>query len=467
MSFHGRAGAGMRPNPNGAPPRALAAPRLVARVPLPTASGEFDVHAFDCPSGFVYLALVRGQVSDGSGVLTRLHSECLTGDALGSLRCDCGIQLRLALRTIAAEGNGVLLYATGHEGRGIGLVPKLLAYIEQDNGADTVEANQRLGHPADSRDYAEAAAVLKALGLRSIRLLTNNPAKVEGLEGAGLPVDSMEPLATSPHTRNVGYLRTKESSLGHLRPTGDPLLREAAQAIDASQLMGRVIPKADRPYVVVKFAQTVDGRIATSTGDARWISGEAERRISHALRAACDAVLVGVGTVLLDDPQLTVRMVPGASPLRIVLDSTLRLPSDAKVLEPDARTLVVTSDRSSESRRRHLEDRSVRVPVVPAGPDGVDLEAALRVVLDEGVSSLLVEGGAKVITSLLARRLVDRIIVGIAPKIFGQGTDAVGPLGVTKVEQAIALTNRSVHVTAEDVLLAWDVVEDAHEHGRA
>ncbi|MDQ4068975.1 MAG: RibD family protein [Actinomycetota bacterium] len=246
---------------------------------------------------------------------------------------------------------------------------------------------------------------------------------------------------------------------------------EGAQAIDASQLLGRVVPKADRPYVVVKYAQTVDGRIATSTGDAKWISGEAERRISHALRAACDGVLVGIGTVLLDDPQLTVRMVPGASPLRIVLDSTLRLPDDAKVLDADAGTLIVTSDRSSPSRRLHLEGRGVRVRVVPASPEGVDLRVALRAVHDEGVSSLLVEGGAKVITSLLSRRLVDRIVVGVAPKIFGDGTDAVGPLGVTRVEHAIALTNRSVHITPDDVLLAWDVVDgtdvDFEQHGRA
>ncbi len=457
----------MRPNPNGAPLTALAAPRLVARVPLPTSSGVFDVHAFDCPSGFVYLALVRGEVTGRSGVLTRLHSECLTGDALGSLRCDCGVQLRLALRTIAAAGSGVLLYATGHEGRGIGLVPKLLAYVEQDNGADTVEANQRLGHPVDGRDYGEAAAVLKALGLRSVRLLTNNPAKVEGLERAGVPVDAVQPIATSPHARNVAYLRTKESSLGHLRPTGDPLRGEGAQALDACQLLGSVAPKADRPYVVVKYAQTVDGRIATSTGDAKWISGEAERRISHALRAACDGVLVGIGTVLLDDPQLTVRMVPGASPLRIVLDSTLRLPDDAKVLDPDAGTLIVTSGRSSPARRLHLEGRNVRVRAVPASPEGVDLQEALRVVLDEGVSSLLVEGGARVITSLLSRRLVDRIVVGVAPKIFGHGTEAVGPLGVTRVAEAITLVNRSVHITPDDVLLAWDVVDDADEHGRS
>lgn len=419
--------------------------------------GTFDVRAFECRSGFVYLALVQGDVAGAAGVLTRLHSECLTGDALGSLRCDCGVQLRLALRAIAAAGCGVLVYATGHEGRGIGLVDKLLAYVEQDNGADTLEANLRLGHAVDSRDYGDAGAVLQALGLRSVRLLTNNPRKVEGLEAAGVAVDSIVPIATAPHARNLGYLRTKERALGHLRPTGPPIGGDLVQTVDASRLLGTVAPRPDRPYVLLKYAQTLDGRIATATGDARWISGEDERRISHSLRAGCDAVLVGIGTVFADDPQLTVRMVPGASPIRVVLDSTLRVPAGAKVLDPDAPTVIVTTERSDPAARRRLEDRLARVLVVPEGPGGVDLGAALTALRGEGIASVLVEGGARVITSLLAGGFVDRLVVGVAPTIIGQGTEAVGPLGVAKVADGIRLTNRCVHMMADDILLAWDV----------
>jgi GTP cyclohydrolase II len=435
-------------------------PRRLVTVPLPTSAGVFEAQAFECASGSVYLALVKGNLDGGHEVATRVHSECLTGDALGSLRCDCGVQLQLGLRAIAAAGRGVLVYATGHEGRGIGLVNKLRSYAEQDRGADTLDANLALGLAVDAREYTDAAAVLQALGVRSVRLLTNNPGKVEGLRASGVDVVAVDPLATAPHSRNLRYLRTKERRLGHVRPAGTALGDDSGDlppAVDVSDLIRPVALPTARPYVVLKFAQTIDGRIATSTGDARWISGEAERRVSHALRAACDAVLVGVGTVLQDDPQLTVRMVPGASPMRVVLDSTLRVPEGAKILGADAATTILTTDRSDPTRRRALEARGVGVHVLPAGAHGVDVDAALGALRAAGTETLLVEGGARVITSLLDAGVVDRLIVGVAPTIIGRGTEAVGPLGITSVADGIRLINRSMHVLDDDVLLSWDI----------
>ena len=444
------------------------------RVPLPTPFGVFDVHAFERSGGHVYVAMVMGDITgaapdgqgDGEDVLTRLHSECLTGDALGSLRCDCGIQLRLALRMIAAEGRGVLVYATGHEGRGIGLVNKLRAYVAQDHGADTVDANATLGLPIDARDYTDCASVLTELGVRSVRLVTNNPSKVRGLRAAGMTVNSVEPVPTAPHHRNLGYLNTKAARMEHVRPTGSSILSDATltagpslgTAVDVMPLLGTVRPPADRPYVVLKYAQTLDGRIATANGDSKWISGEAERTVTHALRAACDAVLVGVGTVLADDPQLTVRMVAGASPRRVIIDSALRIPPSARVLSPEAASTVITTERADPGDLAALRGQGVRVEVVTADEAGrVSLPAALAALRSSGTQSVLVEGGAEVITGMLAAGLVDRIVVSISPLVIGRGTEAVGGLGIDAIGDGIRLENRTMLPVGDDLIVAGDI----------
>lgn len=432
-------------------------PRRVVSVPLPTSFGTFDAHAFEVERGVVHLALVRGDLGDGRSVLARVHSECLTGDALGSLRCDCGVQLRAALRAIAVEGRGVLVYLGGHEGRGIGLIDKLRAYLEQDAGADTVEANHRLGLSADEREYGSAAAVLRELGVRSVRLLTNNPAKAAGLRAGDVAVDGMELLTTAANGHDRSYLETKASRLGHVDPAGQPLAEYSPAPVDVGALVGSA-SGGSGPRVVLKYAQTLDGRIATATGDSRWISCEAERAVSHGIRAACDAVLVGIGTVLVDDPQLTVRMVAGASPMRVVLDSSLRVPPDAKILSADAHTLVLTSEDAEPARREALRRRGAQVVVVPRGPGGLDLRACLAALEELGVATVLVEGGARVLTSLLGAGLADRLIVAIASRIIGSGTEAVGALGITSVSDGLRLANRSLHVVGDDVLAAWDVV---------
>ncbi|MGW3150309.1 bifunctional 3,4-dihydroxy-2-butanone-4-phosphate synthase/GTP cyclohydrolase II [Streptomyces sp. NPDC001177] len=193
----------------------------VATATLPTAFGEFRALAYrSSADGEEHLVLCMGDVAQAGGtpegVLTRVHSECLTGDILGSLRCDCGTQLEQALRAIAAEGTGVLVYLRGHEGRGIGLAHKIRAYALQDEGLDTVDANVVQGLPVDSRSYGVGAQILADLGVQRLRLITNNPAKYSGLNGYGLEITGRVALSAIATAENVRYLRTKQERLGHL-----------------------------------------------------------------------------------------------------------------------------------------------------------------------------------------------------------------------------------------------------------
>jgi 3,4-dihydroxy 2-butanone 4-phosphate synthase/GTP cyclohydrolase II len=189
--------------------------KRVAQAQLPTAHGDFQIYAYEnVVDDMTHVALVRGAIGDGKDVLVRVHSKCLTGDVFHSARCDCGAQLETAMERIAQEGRGVLLYLN-QEGRGIGLSNKIRAYELQDQGLDTVEANERLGFKADQRDYGIGAQILSDLGVKTMRLLTNNPRKFVGLQGYGLSVSEAVPLEipASDHTRR--YLKTKKDKLGH------------------------------------------------------------------------------------------------------------------------------------------------------------------------------------------------------------------------------------------------------------
>jgi GTP cyclohydrolase II len=191
----------------------------IAEAALPTQSGSFRVAVFQV-EGAEIVALLHGDHTAADTPVVRLHSECLTGDVLGSLRCDCGEQLQAALEQIAREQYGILLYLR-QEGRGIGLANKIRAYALQDRGLDTVDANLALGLPVDGRDYSVAASVLRFLGVRKVRLLTNNPAKCSALEALGITVDQRIPLLVAPNPANLGYLRTKARRMGHvLSPPG-------------------------------------------------------------------------------------------------------------------------------------------------------------------------------------------------------------------------------------------------------
>ncbi len=187
----------------------------VASAKLPTEFGEFDIRVFESRlDGATHVALVHGAIGDGQNVLARVHSSCVTGDIFHSARCDCGEQLHMAMRRVAGEGRGVVLYLH-QEGRGIGLANKIRAYALQDQGHDTVEANEQLGFPADSRDYASAVHMFKLLGVRSLRLMSNNPKKLEGVTGDMLVINERVPIEVAVSEANRRYLTTKKDKLGH------------------------------------------------------------------------------------------------------------------------------------------------------------------------------------------------------------------------------------------------------------
>ena len=224
-----------------------------ARTKIPNAYGQWQAfgyrHEID---GTEYVALVLGDVAGGADVLTRLHSECLTGDVFGSLRCDCGAQLDSAMAAISAEGRGVVLYLRGHEGRGVGLLSKLQAYELQDAGADTVDANTELGLPVDAREYSAGAQMLADLGVSSVRLLTNNPAKVSGLTDGGVDVTARVPLAAAVTPYNLRYLVTKRDKLGHQIQN----LNEAERAVVPPPIPLTPIPLNGRPALPPSEAES-------------------------------------------------------------------------------------------------------------------------------------------------------------------------------------------------------------------
>jgi 3,4-dihydroxy 2-butanone 4-phosphate synthase/GTP cyclohydrolase II len=199
--------------------------RRIAEARIPTAYGDFACYAYESVlDGQQHLALVNGAVQGEDNVLVRVHSECLTGDVFGSMRCDCGPQLDAAIKRVADEGMGVVVYLRGHEGRGIGIGHKLRAYRLQEEGRDTVDANLELGLPADSREYGIGAQILVDLGITTMRLMTNNPAKYGGLEGFGLDIVERVPLQSAPNPENIDYLRTKRERMGHLLEGLDDVL---------------------------------------------------------------------------------------------------------------------------------------------------------------------------------------------------------------------------------------------------
>ncbi len=207
------------------------------------------------------------------------------------------------------------------------------------------------------------------------------------------------------------------------------------------------------PFVTIKYAQSLDGRIATSQGDSRWISSERSRRFTHRLRTQHDAIMVGIGTVQADDPMLTVRRVKGGNPLRIVLDSHLRIPLNAQVLQGEGKTLIATTDVHDKEKLEEIQKRGKDTLVIQRGEDGrVALTSLLKALAVRGISSILVEGGKEVITSLLKEGLADRVVIITAPLILGKGVEGIGDLGINDLEKAIRPSSYKVRRIGEDIV---------------
>lgn len=384
--------------------------RQVARTVLPTRHGRFDVLAYEVAGEPAHVVLALGLDAPGDDPLpVRLHSECLTGDALGSHRCDCGDQLQAALAWIAARGRGAVVYLRGHEGRGIGLVEKLRAYGLQDAGLDTVDANLRLGRAPDERDHSSAARILLALGARRVRLLSSNPAKEEALAAAGVEVVERIGLTVPERAENRHYLATKRARMRH-------------DAVPPREVDPFYAPARRDVVTFAQMGQSVDGFVATRDGHGEGLTGEQDLTHLHRLRSLADAVVVGASTVAADDPRLTVRRVQGRNPVRAVLDPSGRLAAGARVLTDGAApTLwVVGTAADVASPAEHVEVVSLRT-------DGgrFDPAAVVAMLRDRGLSRVLVEGGGVTVSRFLAAGALDHLYLTVTPVFLGEGVRGV------------------------------------------
>jgi 3,4-dihydroxy 2-butanone 4-phosphate synthase/GTP cyclohydrolase II len=431
-----------------------------AEARIPTEWGEFQLFLYeDDRDHQEHLALVRGDIAGQDQVLVRVHSECFTGDVLGSRRCDCGEQLTLALGLIAEAGAGVLLYLR-QEGRGIGLMKKLQAYnLPDQGGLDAVGANLTLGHQADGGDYDIAADILGDLGIRAIRLLTNNPRRIDSLEDLGIEITERIPLISRVTPDNCGCLRPKADRPHHLlnrdqsayRFSGDQVLLSKLKEISTQALA--CCREHQRPLVTLTYAQSLDGSIAARPGHPLAISCSESQTFTHSLRAAHDAILVGIGTVLADNPRLNVRLVAGPNPQPVLLDSRLRFPSYANLLKDGNPPWVITTFAAEVSRQEDLEKRGAQVFRLPEGScGGIDLEALLAKLGEMGINSIMVEGGAQVISSFITSRLVDQVIVTVAPVLVG-GLRVLDSSLSLPLGHFPRLTQVSFHQVGKDLVL--------------
>ncbi len=418
--------------------QSASAPATVERIAetvLPTRHGTFRMVGYRDGAGTEHVALARG-IDDGAHgtqdppPLVRVHSECLTGDAFGSWRCDCGEQLDAALGVINQEGRGVVVYVRGHEGRGIGLLAKFKAYALQDQGIDTVDANMALGLPVDARRYDQAAEILQDLGIASIRLLSGNPAKEEALAGLGITVVERRGLAVSERSENARYLATKRARMRHdPAPSTDawsalldgevPAAPAPGEAEDLVHRYG-YLAGASGPVVVGQLRQSLDGFIASRSGDSGLHEDRGRSHLQR-LRALVDAVVVGASTVLAEDCPLTVEDVAGTSPARVILDPGAKVRTDARVLANDGvPTLWLVAEGTSIPAGLPASVEVVRLPAGDVAPRRV-----LEILQARGLWRVLVEGGGNTVSRFLEAGLLDRLYLTTAPVLVGDGVPGI------------------------------------------
>ena len=518
----------------------------VAIAKLPSEFGQFKIYGYrNTLDNSENVAIVKGEPTKfDNSVMVRIHSECLTGDALGSLRCDCGMQLQIALRMIDKAGQGVIIYLA-QEGRGIGLLNKVKAYSLQDLGLDTVEANERLGFSADLRDYSMAAQILKDLGVNQIRLITNNPRKIARLQNYGIEVVERIPLAIEPNDYNLNYLTTKAKKLGHLlkvkhriainalkidehlediwsalleckevMKNEPPQLNEywaffgnAKSPWSFQKLSNEKIPnipesdfliiidfpndfchnlnfanqlfsqvesaivfksgspfKSDivqdaqcfkgmwssngwqtfslyirllvaqreaylekRPFLMAHLAQSLDGKIAAVNGNSQWLSNEANLKHAHRLRALHDAVMVGAVTATLDNPKLTVRLVPGKHPTPVIIEgqNDLRV-DDLHMMALHERVIVLCpQEKQDRVLPQAAKEKILELPISSTKDSQERPVLApseiLKVLYENGISSIFLEGGGQTVSYFLQADCIELLHLHFSPLILGSG----------------------------------------------
>lgn len=377
----------------------LAALEEEASSSLPTRFGAMHLKVFRNEAGAESIAIISGSPEGKSEVAVRVHSACLTAEVLGSLKCDCKSQLDYALQYIGDHG-GVVIYLP-QEGRGVGLVNKIRAYALQETGLDTVEANRQLGLPDDARSYADAARILARLQISNIRLLTNNPLKISGLEEFGVSISERVPLPLMVTEHSLDYLKTKRMRMGHM-------LEMAGLDCGTSEAL-----VANRPMVHVNLAMDAEGNTAQENGAVLNLSCEKDWCRVHELREYYSAVVVGARTWLLDSPRLTARAErlgrqPRRQPERVIFAGRQKCTFNAD----QRRTFIVGSHRGS-SHGIHIESHDH------------DLAMPLRALRKCGLKSLLVEGGLTLLSSFVRDGCIDRLTVYVRSSSLSAAEQAV------------------------------------------